>query len=207
MSPHHERAVVGCAPPAEQPALDEPAARTNGAPIEAEPEPGAAEEAEAAAVPATEAEEAVVVNAVHAHSEFWLPALQLCAAELGWRVDTEGTAPSPAMVYLPPGAGRFAFMQAPMAQRFPAKREMWQSTAAPSMKGSSPWMPIPMRLPPAPLRARPLVRAALAPECHPLSAPRKRSARSSEAAPKKDQFGATLELHCSLCCTVSQPTT
>ena len=121
MSPHHERAV-GCAPPAEQPALDEPAARTNGAPIEAEPEPGAAEEAEAAAVPATEAEEAVVVNAVHAHSEFWLPALQLCAAELGWRVDTEGTAPSPAMVYLPPGAGRFAFMQAPMAQRFPGLR-------------------------------------------------------------------------------------
>ena len=107
MSPHHERAV-GCAPQ-EQPALDEPAARANGALAEPEPEPAAAAEA-------------VVVNAVHAHSEFWLPALQLCAAELGWRVDTEGTAPSPAMVYLPPGAGRFAFMQAPMAQRFPGLR-------------------------------------------------------------------------------------
>ena len=65
-----------------------------------------------------------VVNAVHAHSEFWLPALQLCAAELGWTVDTSGDAAGePAsFVYLPPGAGRFAFMQAPMAQRFPGLR-------------------------------------------------------------------------------------
>ena len=67
---------------------------------------------------------AVRVNAVHAHSEFWLPALKLCAAELGWEVDTSGElGPADAsMVYLPPGAGRFAFMQAPMAQRFPGMR-------------------------------------------------------------------------------------
>ena len=81
--------------------------------------------AAAAAVESTEEDAPVrVVNAAHAHSEFWLPALKLCAAELGWEVDTSGElGPADAsMVYLPPGAGRFAFMQAPMAQRFPGMR-------------------------------------------------------------------------------------
>ena len=48
--------------------------------------------AAAAAVESAEEEApARVVNAVHAHSEFWLPALKLCAAELGLPLATMDT--------------------------------------------------------------------------------------------------------------------
>eukprot|EP01047_Picozoa_sp_COSAG01_P019770 COSAG01_NODE_1110_length_11657_cov_5.360616_4_plen_672_part_00 len=82
--------------------------------------------------PTTDPAGAPVVSAAHAHSEFWLPALRLCAEQLGWKVDTQegegvGLAigvgrPPPLFVYLPPHASRFAFSRAPLTQRFPGMR-------------------------------------------------------------------------------------
>ena len=88
---------MSCASPADQSAAAAPAAASdNGC-------------SKPAVEPPAPAPPAVLVSAEHAHSEFWLPALQCCAKQLGWAVDVDGSlaqalAPQmePAFVYLPP---------------------------------------------------------------------------------------------------------